>query len=82
MGENKNHLAFVACRHEKIFSLFDADDDRETSHFLEEVSDFEGEILSRFFEIDGKMKRRFGGFTGALFITGGNSEIVLHEKPA
>ena len=81
LDKNSKHLAFIACRHEYIFSLFDSANDRETSHFLEEISDFEAELLTDYFQIAPEMKEKFGGFTGELIITGANSEIVHHERP-
>lgn len=82
LDKESKHLAFVACRHEKVFPLIDLEDDRKTSHFLEEISNFEAEILENFFLLDGEMKQRFGGFTGELIITDKNSEIFYHEKLA
>lgn len=82
LDKNSNHLAFIACHHEQIFSLFDAGIDREESHFLEEISNFEAEIINNYFQIDGEMKEKFGGFTGELIITNKDSKIFYHEKPA
>lgn len=82
LDKDSNHLAFIACRHEYMFSLFDSANDRETSHFLEEISNFEAELLTNYFQIAPEMKEKFGGFTGEMIITGENSEIVHHERPA
>jgi len=81
LDEDSKHLAFIACRHEQVFSLFDSTNNREESHFLEEISNFEAEILSNYFQIDREMQARFGGFTGEMVITGENSEIVFHTRP-
>ena len=78
--KDKNHLAFIACHHEQQFSLYDSDNDHEQSHFLEEISNFEAEILDAYFQIDKDLEKKFGGWTGELIITGKNSEIILHEK--
>lgn len=82
LDKDSNHLAFIACRHEYIFSLYDSGNERETSHFLEEISNFEAELLTNYFQIAPEMKEKFGGWTGEMIITGENSEIVHHEKPA
>lgn len=82
LDKDQKHLAFVACHHEQLFFLFDADNDRETSHFLEEISNFEAEILHECFALDQDLEKSFGGWTGELIITGANSEIIHHEKPA
>lgn len=82
LDKDGKHLAFIACRHEKFFALFDSDNDRETSHFLEEISNFEAEILREFFILDDELKNRFGGFTGEFIITDANSDIFYHEKSA
>lgn len=82
LDNDKNHLAFVACHHEKIFRLFDSENERETSRFLEELSDFEAEILTAYFQIDGETAERFGGFTGEFIITDKNGEIFHRERPA
>lgn len=82
LDKDKNHLAFIACRHEQLFSLYDSDNDREWSHFLEEISNVEAEILDAYFQLDPEMEKRFGGWTGELIITGETGEIILHEKPA
>ncbi len=81
LDKDKNHLAFIACHHEQRFSLFDSENDREQSHFLEEISNFEAEILSQYFQIDGEIAKKFGGFTGEIIITDKHSEIFYHEKP-
>ncbi len=81
LDKDSKHLAFIACRHEQVFSLFDSTNDREESHFLEEISNFEAEILINYFQIDVKIKQRFGGFTGELIITDKNSEIIYRQKP-
>lgn len=82
LDKDRNHLAFIACHHERLFSLFDSDNDRETSHFLEEISNFEAEILHDYFLLDKDLEKSFDGWTGELIITGANSEIIHHEKPA
>ncbi len=82
LDKESKHLAFVACRNEKVFRLFDSENERETSRFLEEISNFEAEILSHYFQIDREMKQSFGGFTGEIFITDANSKIFYHERPA
>ncbi len=79
---SKNHLAFIAYHHEQRFSLYDSDSDREQSHFLEEISNFEAEILEAFFRIDKDLAKKFDGWTGEIIITGENSEIIHHERPA
>ena len=79
--KDKNHLAFIACHHEQQFSLYDSDNDHEQSHFLEEISNFEAEILDAYFQIDKDLEKSFGGWTGELIITGENSEIIHHERP-
>lgn len=82
LDKDENHLAFVACHHEKVFALYDLDNDRETSHFLEEISNFEAEILQNFFRLDDETKQKFGGFTGEFLVTDKNGEIFFHERPA
>ncbi|MGI8883834.1 MAG: hypothetical protein ACR2IA_06280 [Pyrinomonadaceae bacterium] len=82
LDKDSNHLAFIACYHEQLFSLFDSDNDRETSHFLEEISNFESEILQEYFRLDKDLEKSFGGWTGELIVTGANSEIIHHEKSA
>lgn len=82
LDADERHLAFVACHHEKVFSLYDAEKDRETSRFLEEISNFEAEILAAYFEIDGETAERFGSRTGELIITDENGAIFYHERPA
>ncbi len=82
LDKDENHLAFIACHHERRFSSADADSDREQSHFLEEISDFEAEILDAYFQIDKETAAQFGGWTGELIVTGENSEIIHHERPA
>lgn len=74
-------MAFIACHHQQFFSLFDAGNDRETSHFLEEISNFEAEILDSYFQMNNDMKKKFGGFTGEMIITNDDAEIIHHEKP-
>ncbi|HQU86024.1 MAG TPA: hypothetical protein PKY59_23050 [Pyrinomonadaceae bacterium] len=76
------HLAFVACQHKKVFPLYDSANDREDSRFLEEISNFEAEILTAFFQIDVGTAERFGGWTGEMIITNENSEIIHHERHA
>ena len=80
--KDSNHLAFIACHHEQRFSPDDFDNDREQSHFLEEISNFEAEILDAYFQIDKDTEKKFGGWTGELIITGETSEIIYHSKPA
>ena len=82
LDKDQNHLAFIACHHEQRFSLYDLNNDREESHFLEEVSNFEAEILETYFQIDKDLKKKFGGWTGEFIITGETSEIIYHSKPA
>ncbi len=82
LDKQSNHLAFIACRHEKVFALFDSDNDRNTSHFLEEISNFEAEILHEYFRLDNDLEKSFGGWTGKLIVTGANSEIIHYECPA
>ena len=81
LDEDSNHLAFIACEHSQIFSLFDSENDRVQSNFLEEISNFEAEILQAYFQIDGEMEKNFGGFTGEFMITDKNAQIVFHSKP-
>lgn len=81
LDKNNNHLAFIACRHEQIFSLYDAANDREESHFLEEISNFEAQILHDCLKLDKDLKKNFGGWTGEMIITDENSKIIHHEKP-
>lgn len=81
LDKDQNHLAFVACRHETVFSLYDAANDREQSHFLEEISNFEAEILQECFKLDKDLKKNFGGWTGEMIITDENPEIIHHERP-
>ena len=81
LDKDLNHLAFIACHHKQLFSLFDLENNREESHFLEEISNFEAKILDNYFQIDNEMKKRFGGFTGELVITNENAEIIYHQKP-
>ncbi len=82
LDKDSNHPAFIACHHAQIFSLFDLTNDREESHFLEEISNFEVEILAQYFQIDREMEKRFSGFTGEMIITDKNSDIFYHERPA
>lgn len=82
LDNDKKHLAFVACHHEKIFQIFDSENERETSRFLEEISNFEAEILTAYFQIDGETAERFGGWTGEFIITDQNGEIFYRERPA
>lgn len=82
LDEDQKHLAFIACHHEQRFSLYDLDNDREESHFLEEIADFEAEILDAYFQIDKDLKNKFDGWTGEFIITGETSEIIYHSKPA
>ena len=79
LDKDQKHLAFIACHHEQRFSLYDFDNDREESHFLEEISNFDAEILDAYFQIDKELKKSFDGWTGELIITGENSEIIHHE---
>lgn len=82
LDKDKNHLAFLACPHEQRFSRYNSENDRETSHFLEEISNFESEILQNYFQIDPEMKNQFGGWTGEMIVTGENYEIIHHERRA
>ena len=82
LDKNQNHLAFIACQHERLFALYDSGNDRETSHFLEEISDFETEILRGCFRHDKELEKSFGGWTGELIITDADSKIFYHERPA
>jgi hypothetical protein len=82
LDKDSNHLAFIACHHEQLFSLFDSHNDRETSHFLEEISNFEAEILLEFFRLDKDLEKSFGDWTGEIIITNEDSEIFYHEKSA
>ena len=82
LDKDSNHLAFIACSHAHRFSSYDPANDRETSHFLEEVSNFESEILQECFRLDNDLQKNFGGWTGELIITDENSEIIHHERPA
>lgn len=82
LDKDQKHLAFIACHHEQRFSLYDFDNDREQSHFLEEISSFEAEILDAYFQIDKDLKKKFDGWTGEFIITGEISEIIYHSKPA
>lgn len=82
LDKDKHHLAFIACHHEQLFSLYDSQDERETSHFLEEISNFEAEMLSAFFRIDNDLEKSFGGWTGELIVTGADAEIIHYEKSA
>ena len=75
-------MAFIACRHEQIFALYYSENDREESHFLEEISNFEAEILLDYFQFDKDLAKSFDGWTGELIITGETSEIIYHSKPA
>lgn len=81
LDKDKNHLAFIACHHEQLFSLFDSENNREESNFLEEICNFEAEILSQYFQIDHDTAEKFGGFTGEMIITGKDSEIIFHTRP-
>jgi hypothetical protein len=51
LDKDQKHLAFIACHHEQRFSLYDLNNDREESHFLEEISNFEAEILNAYFQV-------------------------------
>lgn len=83
LDADKNHLAFIACRYNKIFPLFDTSNERETSNFLEEISNFEAEILQNYFQTDGETKKRFGGgWTGELILTDEAGKIFYRERPA
>lgn len=82
LDKDKQHLAFIACRHERRFLSANADNNRAQTHFLEEISDFEGTILDAYFQIDKDAAEKFGGWTGEFIITGANSEIIHHERPA
>ena len=82
LDKDGNHLAFIACRHEQRFSRYDPDNDREQSHFLEEISNFEAEILENCFRLDKDLEKNFDGFSGELIITGETCEIIHHEYPA
>ena len=82
LDKDKNHLAFIACRHEQRFSRYDSDNDYEQSQFLEEISNFEAEILQNCFQLDKDLEKSFGGWSGELIITGENSEIIHYERPA
>lgn len=82
LDKNNHHLAFVACQNEKVFPLYDLANDREESHFLEEISNFEAEILLNYFQIDGEKAERFGGRTGEFIITDKNGEIFYRERSA
>jgi hypothetical protein len=82
LDKNCNHLAFIACHHEQITSLFDSENEREASLFLEEISNFEAEILAGFFQLDDEMKQNFSGFTGDFFIKGKDSVIFYYERLA
>jgi hypothetical protein len=81
LDKDSNHLAFIACHHEQQFSNYDSENDHELSHFLEEVSTLENEILNTYFEIDKEMEKRFDGWTGEFMITGKNAEIIYHARP-
>jgi len=82
LHKDKNHLAFVACHHAQRFLRYDSDNDREQSHFLEEISDFETDILQNCFRLDKDLEKNFGGWSGELIITGETGEIIHHERPA
>lgn len=82
IDKKSNHLAYIACRHEQRFSPYDSDNDRQESHFLEVISNFESEILNRYFEMDKEMEKQFGGWTGELIITDENAQIIHHERPS
>lgn len=81
LDEDSKHIAFIACQHSQIFSLFDSENDREQSHFLEEISNFEAEILQAYFQIDGEMEKKFGGFTGEFIVTNKNADVIYHSRP-
>jgi hypothetical protein len=79
LDKEKRHLAFIACHHKYVFSLYNSENDRQTSQFLEEISNFEAELLSTYFQIAPEMEEKFGGWTGEMIITDKNSEIIHHE---
>ena len=82
LDKNNDHLAFIARRHNCVFSLYDLEDDRETSSFLEEISNFEAELLADYFRIAPEMEEKFGGWTGEMIITDEDRAVVHHEYPA
>ncbi len=82
LDKSDNHLAYIACRHEQRFHYYDYDNDYHCSQFLEEVSNFESEVLQNYFQITGEPEKYFNTRTGEMIITGKNSEIILHERPA
>lgn len=82
LDKDQKHLAFIACHHEQRFSLYDFDNDRQQSHFLEEISNFEAEILDAYFQIDKDLERKCGGWwTGEFIITDENAEVIYHSIP-
>ena len=81
LDKDSNHLAFIACHHEQRFSLYDFDNDHEESQYLEEISNFEDEILDAYFQTDKDLEKSFDGWTGELIITGETGEIIHHERP-
>lgn len=81
LDKNNHHLAYIACQHENIFPFLNAADDREESHFLEEISNFEAQILHDCFKLDKDLQKNFGGWAGEMIITDENSEIIHHERP-
>jgi hypothetical protein len=81
LDKDDNHLAFIACCHEKIFGLYDSENDYETSNFLEEISNFEAEILQNYFRFENKLEQKFCR-TGEFIITDKHGKIFYHERPA
>lgn len=82
LDKNQNHLAFIACHHEQHFSPDDFDNDHKHSHFLEEISNFENEILGAYFQVDKDLERKCGGWwTGEFIITDENAEVIYHSIP-
>ena len=82
LDKNQEHPAFIACHHEQRSSSYDFNNDREESHFLEEISNFEAEILDAYCQINKDLKKKFDGWTGEFIVMGETSEIIYHSKPA
>jgi len=82
LDRDSEHLAFIACRHNFDVPYCDFENDREHSHYLEEISNFENEILLNYFQADTSLIEEFGGCTGEVVVTGRRSEILYHSKPA
>lgn len=81
LDKDSNYLASICCQHNWEIVSHDSENDRENSLFLEELSNFENEVLHQYFEIDNETKEKFNK-TGQIIITNKESRIVLWERPA